>query len=61
MIATLMLQQAVESPDVKVMDKAAIALAADHDQSIIVFKLLEDNNIAKAVAGESIGTTISAS
>lgn len=58
---TLTLQQAVESPDVKVMDKAAIALAADHDQSIIVFKLLEDNNIAKAVAGESIGTTISAS
>ncbi len=57
---TLALQQAVEQPDIKVMDKAAIALAADHDQSIVVLKLLEENNIARAVAGESVGTTISA-
>ncbi len=55
---TLTLQQAVEQPDVKVMDKAAIALAADHDQSIIVLKLLDESNIARAVAGESVGTTI---
>lgn len=57
---TLTLQQAVESPDIKVMDKAAIALAADHDQSIVVFQLLQDNNIANAVAGQPVGTTISA-
>ncbi len=55
----LTLQQAVESPDVKVMDKAAIALAHDHEQSIVVFELLTEGNIARAVAGESIGTTIS--
>lgn len=55
----LSLQQAVEQPDIKVMDKAAIALAADHDQSIVVFKLLEENNIARAIAGENVGTTIS--
>lgn len=55
----LTLQQAVEQPDVKVMDKAAIALAADHSQSIVVFELLQDGNIARAIAGESIGTTIS--
>jgi uridylate kinase len=54
------LQQAVESPEINVMDKAAIALAHDHNQSIIVFELLQDGNIAKVIAGEQIGTTISA-
>lgn len=55
---TLRLQQAVERPDIKVMDKAALALAAEHNQSIVVFKLLESDNVAKAIAGEPIGTTI---
>ncbi len=57
---SLTLQQAVEQPDVKVMDKAAIALAHDHSQSIVVFELLQEGNIARAIAGEPIGTTISA-
>lgn len=56
---TLTLQQAVERPDIKVMDKAAIALAADHAQSIVVFELLQEGNIARAIAGDPIGTTIS--
>lgn len=56
---TLSLQEAVEQPDIRVMDKAAIALAADHAQAIVVLKLLEENNIARAVAGEAIGTKIS--
>lgn len=57
---TLTLQQAVEQPDIKVMDKAAIALAHDHSQSLVVFELLESDNIAKAIAGDPVGTTISA-
>lgn len=56
----LTLKEAVEKPDVRVMDKAAIALAYDHSQSLVVFELLEEGNIAKAVAGESVGTTIQA-
>lgn len=56
---SLTLQEAVEQPDIRVMDKAAIALAYDHQQSIVVFKLLEENNIAKAIAGDPVGTTIS--
>lgn len=56
---SITLQQAVEQPDIKVMDKAAIALAADHAQAIVVLKLLEENNIARAVAGEAVGTKIS--
>ena len=56
--SSLTLQQAVEQPDVRVMDKAAIALAYDHSQSIVVFALLTEGNIARAVAGDGIGTTI---
>ena len=55
---TISLQEAVENPAVRVMDKAAIALAADHKQSIVVFELLKENNIARAAAGEPIGTTV---
>ena len=55
----LTLLEAVEQPDVRVMDKAAIALAYDHAQSIVVFKLLEENNIMRAARGENVGTTIS--
>ena len=55
----LTLQQAIERPDIKVMDQAAVALAADHDQSIVVFELLKEDNIARATAGEQVGTRIS--
>lgn len=54
----LTLQQAIERPDIKVMDQAAIALAHDHGQSIVVFKLLDEGNIARAISGEAVGTTI---
>lgn len=54
----LSLQQAVEQPNINVMDKAAIALAADHGQSIVVFSLLEAGNIAAAINGQLVGTTI---
>jgi uridylate kinase len=56
----LTLKEAVEKPDVRVMDKAAIALAYDHSQSLVVFELLQEGNIAKAVAGGPVGTTIQA-
>jgi uridylate kinase len=59
-IERLTLREAVEKPDIQVMDNAAIALAEDHSQSIVVFELLKENNIARAVAGEPIGTVISA-
>lgn len=55
---TLTLNEAVVRPDIKVMDQAAIALAEDHDQSIVVFELLKEDNIRRAIAGEQIGTTI---
>ena len=54
----LSLQEAVENPQIKVMDKAAIAMAAENSQSIMVFELLKEDNIARAVSGEAIGTIV---
>ena len=42
----------------KVADATAISLCADNDLPIIVFNLLVHGNIARAVAGERIGTLI---
>lgn len=56
---TISLKEAVENPEIRVMDKAALALAADHQQAIVVFELLKENNIARAAAGEPVGTKIS--
>jgi uridylate kinase len=42
----------------KVADATAISLCRDNDLPIVVFNLLEDGNIAKAVAGKTIGTII---
>jgi uridylate kinase len=57
-LSTLTYQQALEQPDIKVMDKAALGLALEHIQPLVVFELLQTGNIAKAIAGEQIGTTI---
>lgn len=57
---SLTLQQAVEQPDINVMDKAAIALAADHGQAIVVCELLREGNVAAAAAGRAVGTRITA-
>ncbi|MFG1483074.1 UMP kinase [Halobacteriovorax sp. HFRX-2_2] len=43
---------------IKVMDSAAISLCMDNEMEIVVFNMFEKGNIAKAVAGESIGTKV---
>lgn len=50
-------QQALESPTVKIMDKAALGMAADANMPIIVFKL-EKDAIAKVASGDSVGTRV---
>jgi uridylate kinase len=49
----------VLAKQLKVADATAISLAMEHEMPIVVFNLLEDGNIAKAAAGEKIGTLIS--
>lgn len=46
--------------DLRVMDATAIAQCRDNKMPIMVLKLMEQGNIAKAVCGQSIGTTVTA-
>jgi uridylate kinase len=52
-------QAALENNSIKVMDKAAIGLASEHHQPIIVFDAFKAGNIAKLAAGQPVGTLIS--
>jgi uridylate kinase len=45
----------------KVADATAFSLCMDNDLPIVVFDLLTEGNIARAVAGERIGTLVSSS
>ena len=58
-IDTLTHAEALEAADIRVMDKPALAMAADNSIPIIVFNLLKDGNIARVVKGEAIGSLIS--
>ncbi|NQV10289.1 MAG: UMP kinase [Cyanobacteria bacterium] len=50
--------QDVLSGELAVMDSTAIALCKDNSIPIVVFDLFGQGNIGRAVAGESIGTSI---
>ncbi len=50
----------VLSRDLKFADATAISLCRDNSLPIVVFNLLEQGNIARAVHGEKIGTMVSA-
>lgn len=52
-------QDALENNSIKVMDKAAIGLAAEQHKPVIVFDAFQSGNIAKIAAGGSVGTLIS--
>lgn len=51
-------QEALQSPDIQVMDRAALGMAADSNAPIIIFKLEEDS-ISQVVSGSNIGTRVS--
>ncbi len=51
-------QEALEQPNIQVMDKAALGMAADNNIPIIIFKL-EDDSIKRVIAGDtSVGTKV---
>ncbi len=56
---TLSYQEALENSDIKVMDKAALGLAMEQKMPIVVFDSMLEGNLAKAINGNPIGTTIS--
>ncbi len=49
---------AVANEEIKVMDKAALGLAMDHNVPIVVFNPFKVDNILKVSLGENIGTII---
>jgi uridylate kinase len=51
----------VLTENLKVADATAISLCRDNNLPIVVFNLLVDGNIARAVRGERIGTLVSSS
>lgn len=58
-LESLTLQQAVENPHIKVMDKAALGLASEHEMTVVIFDLMKPDNLEKVVEGQNIGTKIS--
>lgn len=52
-------QQAVEDSQIKVMDKAALGLAMEHNMPVTVFDAMKSGSILKAAQGKTTGTTIS--
>lgn len=56
---TLTFKDAIEMDGIDVMDTAALAMAKENNMPIMVFELFKDNNLAKAISGEDIGTYVS--
>lgn len=51
-------QQAIADGAIRVMDKAAMGMAMEHELPVIIFDALAEGNIAKAAAGEEVGSTV---
>lgn len=51
-------QEVMETPAIKVMDKAALGLAMEQEMPLIVFDINQPGSLKKIVAGESIGTKV---
>jgi uridylate kinase len=47
--------------ELRVMDATAVSLCMDNDMPIVVFDLMGEGNVARAVRGERIGTLVSRS
>lgn len=58
-IAEMPFQQAVADNDIKIMDKAALGLAMEHNMPVVVFDAKEPGNIVGVIQGQSIGTKVS--
>lgn len=56
---TITHHEALANEDIAVMDKAALGLAMEQNQLLIICDLLTDGNIARAARGEEVGTKVS--
>jgi uridylate kinase len=57
---TVSFQEAIENPEIKVMDKAALGLALEQNKPIVVFDINKQDNLARITQGETqLGTLVS--
>ena len=56
---TISYQQALENPEIKVMNKSAMGLAAEQGVKVVVMNLHEPDGLIRLVNGEHVGTLIS--
>lgn len=55
---TLSHHEALSDANIAVMDKAALGLAMEQNKPVIICDLLTEGNIARAAAGENVGTIV---
>ena len=55
---TLTHHEALSDANIAVMDKAALGLAMEQNKPVIICDLLTEGNIARAAAGENVGTIV---
>ncbi len=58
-LPTLSFQDAMESPDIKVMDKSALGLAMEQKLPLVVYNIKESGALLKIALGEAVGTRVS--
>lgn len=58
-IEQMSFQQAVADDNIRIMDKAAMGLAMEHQLPIVIFDAMQDGNIALVASGQHAGTRIS--
>ncbi len=58
LLPEMTLNEAVTNGAIAVMDKAALGLALEQNQPLIVFNPMVKGNIARVIAGEAVGTKI---
>jgi len=56
---TLSYQDAINSPDITIMDTSSLAMGSENNMPLMVFQLFEQDNLMRAVRGEDVGTYVS--
>lgn len=56
---SLTYQEAIKDDKIKVMDKAAMGLAMEQGMPLIVYDAMQSGELARAISGNKVGTTIS--
>lgn len=58
MFSHISYQDALNGENIRVMDKTALAMAAENDMPVVVFNLLKPGNIEAVIRGEKVGTKV---